>query len=419
MHRIRMSTHYFKQFGWDYEIVAVDERHCLTVKEEHLNQTLPADVVVHHTQALNIGLTKYIGLGSLALRSLLSFRKTVNVLLKHNKFDLIYFSTTQFPVLILGGYWKKKFNIPYVFDIQDPWYSTYYDDKPKSQRPKKHWFSSRLNKVLERIAMRNVDGIISVSESYIHTLKKRYPRLNGVPTDVITFASFKGDTDFVKNHTGLFRLPYKKEAATINLVYAGRGGHDLQDALLILFRAFKQGLANNYETFSRFRFHFLGTSYAASQGVPTIYPIAEEMELAEYVKEQTDRIPFYQSIYAQISADALLIIGSNDPQYTASKIYPYIMAERPLIAFFHSKSSAAKIVADTQAGEVVMLDRPEVDGIEQTYHYLAQLAAGTLKKTSPDWKEFERYSAANMTSRQCELFNRVINKELIHVDIHP
>ena len=61
---------------------------------------------------------------------------------------LFYYSISG---MILESYWKKKFGIPFIIDMQYPWDSEYYQDKPKSERPKKHWFSYRLNKLLEKL----------------------------------------------------------------------------------------------------------------------------------------------------------------------------------------------------------------------------------------------------------------------------
>ena len=47
------------------------------------------------------------------------------------------------------------------------------------------------------------------------------------------------------------------------------------------------------------------------------------------------------------------IFGSDDPGYTASKIYPYILAEKPLLAIFHEESSVVRILQETNAGTVV------------------------------------------------------------------
>src|ERR1700761_6102280 len=156
MHRVRMSLPYFKQFGWEAEVVTVDESYSQITKDELLLQSVPPEITIHKVKALNKKVAARLGLGNIALRSLWFYRQKVNAILKEKKVDLVYFSTTQFPVCVLGAYWKRKFGIPYVIDMQDPWHSDYYKDKPKQQRPPKYWFSYRLNKYLEPKAMRHV-----------------------------------------------------------------------------------------------------------------------------------------------------------------------------------------------------------------------------------------------------------------------
>ncbi|TBO42199.1 glycosyltransferase family protein [Pedobacter kyonggii] len=406
MQRIRMSLPYFKEYDWKVEVVTVAPVYSDFVKDDQLKESVPTAIKIHEVKAFSKKWTSKIGLGSIALRSLWFYKVYVDKLLKKQHFDLIYFSTTQFPVLILGAHWKKKFNVPYVIDMQDPWHSTYYEDKSKTERPAKYWFSYRLNKYLEPIAMNKVGGLISVSQAYLDTLVGRYPRLKEIPKQVITFGAFKPDFEWAKNKV---KERYPKEEGTFNFIYVGRGGHDMKAALILLFRAFKKGLTHQPEQFNKIRFHFIGTSYAPQgQGIPTIKPLASEMGIAEYMEEQTDRISFYDSIYTLLTADALMIIGSDDPQYTASKIYPYILAERPLLAFFHPESSAAQIIENCNAGTVISLIESKDLTIEKVYDYL--LNASTYKLLPPEinWKSFDVYSAENMCKNQCELFTKVI-----------
>src|SRR5690348_15376878 len=98
MQRIRTSLPYFNQFDWDAEVVTVDEGYSEMVKDPLLMQSLPTDLKIHRVKALSKTLTAKVGLGSLGLRSLWYYRQKVNQLLKAEKYDLIYFSTTQFPV---------------------------------------------------------------------------------------------------------------------------------------------------------------------------------------------------------------------------------------------------------------------------------------------------------------------------------
>lgn len=408
MQRIRMSLPYFAENGWDAEIVTVNEKHSDLSKDDLLLENIPDNIVIHKVDAFSKKFTSKFGLGSLGIRSMYFYRKYVSNILKTKKYDLIYFSTTEFSVTILGSFWKNKYKVPYVIDMQDPWHTDYYQNKPKSERPAKYWFSYRLNKYLEPIAMKNVDGLISVSQSYIDDLKDRYQNVRSTPNKVITFGAYKPDFDFVKNNIALFEPTYNNQNGAINITYVGRGGYDLKNALTLLFKGFKKGLNENPEYFKRFRFNFIGTSYAPKgTGVSTIKPIADEMGLSDYVFEQTDRISFYTGIFTLVKADALIVVGSEDAQYTASKIYPYILANKPLLAIFHPLSSASKIIAECNAGTVVSI-LEENNAITAIYHELTKWALGD-HIVHTHWNKFSNYDAKTMTKSQCDLFNQIIN----------
>ena len=117
MQRIRTSLPYFKSFGWDASVAIVNEEFTDQVQDNLLLQSIPQDIKVYKVKAFGKKWTGRLGLGSIALRSLWFYLQAVNKILKGEKFDLIYFSTTQFPVCILGSYWKKKFKVPYVIDM--------------------------------------------------------------------------------------------------------------------------------------------------------------------------------------------------------------------------------------------------------------------------------------------------------------
>src|SRR5690606_11808187 len=137
--------------------------------------------------------------------------------------------------------------------LQDPWHTDYYQNKPKHQRPKKYWFSYRLNKYLEPLAMKKVDGLIAVSASYISDLKERYPILIMKPTEVITFGFSSIDFEIAK------KLPITS-GPTINksLKYIGVLGPMMNKALNLLFRNIckVESLSKSYQLI------FKGTSYA-------------------------------------------------------------------------------------------------------------------------------------------------------------
>ena len=410
MQRIRMSLPYFKDFGWGVEIVTVDPVFSPVVRDELLEQSLPTDIKIHLIKAFQKSWTSKLGVGSLALRSIWFYLKKVNQLLKDNHFDLIYFSTTEFPVCILGSYWKKRFGIPYVIDMQDPWHSDYYLNKPKDQRPPKYWFSYRLHKYLEPIAMKNAGGLISVSENYIDDLKVRYPQIKDIPTATITFGAFAPDLLIAdKNKMQFANLLYPQ---FINIVYIGRGGNDMRQSVTPFFKALKKGIDKEPERFGKIKVHFIGTSYAAKgQGKPTLFPVAEELGVANNVVEITDRISYYQTLTTLQQADGLFIPGSDDPRYTASKIFPYLLVRNPLLAIFNSHSSAIEILAEYGAKYVYSYDATE--NIEaRVYDFLISVIDCEKNEYYYNPEAIKKYSAETMARKQSELFNKVLDEKV-------
>ncbi|MGY3211669.1 hypothetical protein [Mucilaginibacter sp. HD30] len=409
MQRVRTSLPYFALFGWDAEIVIVDEQYADVNRDDLLLQSVPPQTRIHKVAALKKNLTAKLGLGSIALRSLWYYKQKVNELLAREKYDLIYFSTTQFPVSTLGAYWKKRFGVPYIIDMQDPWHSDFYQGKPKAERPRKYWFSYRLNKYLEPVAMHKVDGLISVSAQYIESLKTRYPNISSIPAATITFGAFEPDLQIAAANKALF-APLLQDGF-INVVYIGRGGKDMQGAIEPVFAALQKGLQANPALFRKLKFYFIGTSYAAAgKGIPTISPLAKQYGVEDSVVEITDRFSYYHALATLQQADALFIPGSTDPQYTASKIYPYMLLKKPLLAIMHEKSSAVEIISEcSKNGQLETFSESRGITQEDVYRVLEQWASGTLiaVETLP---AFDAYSSRNLTRLQTDVFNLVIDQ---------
>jgi hypothetical protein len=406
MQRVRMSLPYLKQFGWDAEVVTIDASYSEIVTDKLLLQSVPDEIKIHVIKAFDKSWTSKLGLGSLALRSLWHYRQKVNQLLKTGHYDLIYFSTTQFPICILGAYWKKRFGIPYIIDMQDPWHSDYYVDKPREEQPRKYWFSYRMNKYMEPIAMKNADGLISVSDDYITDLKVRYPEIKNIPAATIPFGAFAPDLKIAEDNQTQFKSLLNP--AFTNIVYVGRGGADMRQSISPLFKVVKEGLDNDAETFNKLRLYFIGTSYAPNgQGKSTILPLAEQFGIENNIVEITDRISYYHTLSTLKQADALFIPGSDDPRYTASKIYPYLLIRKPLLAIFNSQSSAIGILNEYGVKHVYSYN--STNNIETRINDFLKEVANHAEQSHYNPEAVKKYSAENMTARQCNLFDTVLN----------
>jgi hypothetical protein len=178
--RVRMALPYLSEFGWEATVLAVDAGYVEGLRDPLLEKTIPPGTSVYRGRALSPKLTRLVGVGSLALRALVFLWILGNQLLARKpKFDLIFFSTTMFPTLVLGPLWKRRFRIPYIVDYQDPWISDYYD-RTKQTPPGgrfKYWFSSLLARICEPPVVRSADGFVVVSQKYEEDLLKTYPFL--------------------------------------------------------------------------------------------------------------------------------------------------------------------------------------------------------------------------------------------------
>jgi len=411
MHRVRQSLPFFKELGWEAEVIAVDPKYVEAYSIDNLLlQTIPEYIRVHHVKAWDVNKTRKFGLGSLSIRSWFHFKKKGNELLKTGKFDLVYFSTTAFHLMSLGPYWKKKYKAPFVLDIQDPWRNDFYLDKPKAERPPKFFISYAIDKYLERKTLPRADGIISVSQGYVDTYLHRYKNLKREKFKVIPFGGNAIDFEIMNKNIQSFNT-IKFDDHKINIVYIGRGGHDLEFSLNILFGSFVKALKQFPEIFENIQFWFIGTSYASpGLGGKTILPIACKHGIEKYVTELTDRVSYFETLFLLKKASILCMLGSIDVSYTASKLFPYILAKKPLLGIFYYTSSVVDIINKTKSGEVISFDNthPAEYYFKDCETAMKKLIGNINSPLTTDWKEFEHYSAYELTKSQVCFFNQIV-----------
>jgi hypothetical protein len=101
-------------------------------------------------------------------------------------------------------------------------------------------------------------------------------------------------------------------------------------------------------SYARLRLHFFGTSNQSdAHAAPRVLPVARECGVDAHVHEVPGRIAYLDALSVQREASALLLLGSTEPHYTPSKVFPAILSARPVIAAYHEASSAHDILART------------------------------------------------------------------------
>jgi len=186
-------------------------------------------------------------------------------------------------------------------------------------------------------------------------------------------------------------------------------------ALGIIFSALKLGLQRSPRSFSRLRLHFVGTDYAPpGKAVGTVKPIAVELGVGELVTETTARVPYFHGLELLKKGQFLLVPGSADPRYTASKIIPYLYLSKPLFAVFNTSSPVMPILEKQQCAAAIAFgaQSSDEDCVRALTDAWEQFLAHPEKAKTADPRSLAAYSSDTMTERQCRIFDAVQSNAL-------
>jgi hypothetical protein len=415
MQRARMSLPYYRSGGWEPVVLAVGDRWQDGMREPELLKTVPGDVAVHFARALPLKWTRILGVRNIGLRAwIFLFFKGARII-RENRIDVVFFTNTQFVTFALGRIWRRLYGVSYVLDLQDPWRTNYYE-RPGSRPPPGGWkyqVARFMAWVLEGWSFRRAGGLMSVSPSYLADLRARYPWFSRVPAEVINFGASRND--LVQAAT----LPapahrYRDDKSELHILYTGAAGPVMPHALTVLFDGLRLYRDRFPERARRLRFHFLGTSYVApGQGKNSVMPIAEICGVADQVEEIPHRLGHLECIRLQCDTDVLLLAGSSDLAYSPSKIYPYYLAGRPILALVFEDSVLEKLLEQLNCATIVRFreSEPKDAALAGLSRFFDQALMGFPPLSLPVRNEAffnENFLAESLTHRQCDLFDRAL-----------
>jgi hypothetical protein len=415
MQRVRMSLPYYRRYGWEPVVLAVGEAWQDGVREPALAATVPADVRVIRTRAWSNRWTRLVGFHHLGWRAWYHLYRTGSRLLRREKFDAVFFSNTQFITFTLGPLWRRRFGVPFILDVQDPWRTDYYE-RPGSRRPPGGWkylFARLQARALEGFCFRRAAAVMSVSPVYLEHLRARYREMAFTPSTVLRFGASLLDLDQAE------RLPrpvrtFARDHGEKHLVYTGASGPIMPHALTVLFTALRRYRARAPERAARLHLHFVGTSYVAEgRGEPSVRPIAEACGVADQVEEIPHRIGHLEALQLQQAADVLLLLGSSDLAYSPSKVYLYYLTGRPILGVVFQNSIMERLLDELACAYLARFraDAPKDEayaGLERFFDAIFDgFPAGMLPvRNEAHFRAY--YLAEELTRLQCRLFDRAL-----------
>jgi hypothetical protein len=400
--RIQFFARHLPEFDWDPIVLSINPKHYQWQIDPESERLLPEALKVIRTSALPAKLARKFGVGDIGLRSLWHHWRALARLCREKKVDLVFIPVPPYYPMVLGRLAHFWFGVPYVIDYIDPWVTDYYWDLPRSRRPPKWALSNLLSRKLERFSIRRVAHISGVSKGTTDGVVARYPWLSETDATEIPYGGEEVATEYVKANPRANQF-FKPNDGLLHVSYVGRGGPDMLPVLRQVFVAVQSGLKRSPQLFNRLRMHFIGTTYAANAGDQYYFlPLAREMGLQDIVDEHPPRVPYFDALQILSDSHSLVVVGSEEQHYTASKIFPYILSRRMMLAVFHETSSVVKILRETNAGEVVTFSQQDpvnqkAEEISMKMERILTLPSDYVVRTC--WRAFEPYTTKAMTAR--------------------
>jgi glycosyltransferase involved in cell wall biosynthesis len=401
-HRARLFAMHLGKFGWRASVLSVDPRFYEEALDPELAQLIPEGVEVIRTRALPTRPIRLVG--DLGLRSLWWQYRALARLIKQKRVDLVYIPIPPNFSALLGPLICRRFGVPFAVDYIDPWVHPW----PGSEVPlSKAWCAFQLGRLLEPAVLRRVRLITGVAAGYYEGALRRSPWLH--PSRCAAMPYGAEESDF----RALDRQPrppflFDPHDGRHHIVYAGAMLPRAYETLDALFRALQSLRERGGDEGARLRLHFIGTGSPAAETVTTW---AERLGVADLVREHPARIAYLDALNHQTHAAAVLVLGSSEPHYTASKVFQAVLARRPVVGILHAQSTAAEILRRARAGPVVTFDEAapasaQVDAIARALGDV--LRPDGYSPGQVDWEAFRPYSAEAMAERLAMAFDRAL-----------
>jgi hypothetical protein len=341
-HRVRLLAPHLEDAGWKPTIVTMTPDAYEGTLDPRLAAMVPASLDVVRCRPWNARWTRTVGIGDLGLRAFNALRRTCAALLAREHYDVLF--VTVYPVYpaLLGPLLKRRFPVRFVLDYQDPWVGNWgvtVGGGPGGAVDLRSRASRRLGQLLEPIAVRAADAITAVSA---RTYEEVLARIQASPICATLPLGWE-PRDFEKVPAA---NPFFDPAdGHVNLCYVGTllpTGFGTLQALLTAARALRD---REPALYARLKLWFIGTSNQSSgDATPRVLPMARTIGVEDVVREAPLRVGYVEALAVLRQASGILLLGSSERHYTASKLYPALLARRPLLALYHQESSVVNIL---------------------------------------------------------------------------
>jgi hypothetical protein len=379
-HRARLLAPRLPEHGWEPTVLTVDPSGYEGPLDPALADSVPRDVRVVRAHAWPAALTRRLGIGDLGLRAIAPLARQARAVLSREPFDAMVITIYPTYPALLAPMLKRRFHLPFVLDYQDPWVGEWgcsvgggVGGAPDMKSRASRWLATRL----EPIALRAADAVTAVSAATYEQAFARY-HIRRTATVAELPIGWEPRDAAVAGRVGRSNAIVPKGDGLVHMVYVGTLLPTGLDTLRALCAGWSAWRARDAPSAERLRIHFVGTSNQRAGGTPRALPIAREHGMADLVSEHPDRIDYFDALATLRDAHAVLLMGSREPHYTPSKLYPAMCSGRPMLAIYHEASTATPLLRRFGRPPAVRLvtfddERPAASAVDAVATQLQEL----------------------------------------------
>ena len=289
-----------------------------------------------------------------------AYKKAVKVI-KTYGIDTVITTSPPHSTQLIGLKLKKKLNIKWIADLQDPWTDIYYYYQ---------LYHSLISKYIDSCYERNVlikaDRIITVSKAIKEIFEKKSKKIvsskihvipNGYDEDDFNVKITDKDSRFVITYTGTMNDDYKIDKFLKALDHVGASKKIILRSVGKISDKIKENIKNTHNI----QFEFI------------------------------DYLPHSESVKCLLRSNALLLIIPNlkdNKGILTGKLFEYLGSGKIIIGLGPSDGDAAEIIRNCKSGD--MFEYDDLIHIEKYIHSMVELTE--QNKPGVDFKQIKKYS---------------------------
>ncbi len=398
IHRARLISNFLHDLNWNPIILTVHEDYYEEKLDEDIVKTVNPKTEVIKVKAKEVKNSNRL-VGDITLRAFGNLKREAINIINSRKIDFLWAPIPSFYSAILARKIHNETGVNYGIDYIDPWVDSFVGQQKLFS---KAWISNKVAKIMEPYSVKKACLISGVSTSYYQGVLDRNFKNKEISHVGMPYGFDPSDHKIVLDN---IEYPWK-EGEEVYL-YAGALLPKSTYFLDLFFKEI-QHLKQAGQWLENKKLYFVGT---ISSTAKSIGDYAEEYQISDIVIEIKSRFPFLHILNFLNKAKGVMVFGTTESHYTASKIFQSLLSEKPLFGVFHYESTVVKILEECNAENYLSrYGKEDQTTFENSFkeNIRSFFAEGELT-WNPELKNLDQYSAMQSAKKLVEKIEQIIS----------